>query len=166
MKIGVMFGNPETTTGGNALKFYSSVRLDIRRIESIKEGQEVTGSRVRVKVVKNKMAPPFKQAEFDIMFAQGISKTGELVDLGVEKKVVEKSGAWYSYQGERLGQGRDAVRDMLLNNQPLAREIEGKLRDLAGLPGRTLEKLSAAPVKEEKKTEEKREERRPHKVGV
>ena len=166
MKIGVMFGNPETTTGGNALKFYASVRLDIRRIESIKEGQEVTGSRVRVKVVKNKMAPPFKQAEFDIMFAQGISKPGELVDLGVEKKVVEKSGAWYSYQGERLGQGRDAVRDVLLNNQPLAREIEGKLRDLAGLPGRTPEKPIVAPVKDEKKTEEKREERRPHKVGA
>jgi recombination protein RecA len=166
MKIGVMFGNPETTTGGNALKFYSSVRLDIRRIESIKEGQEVTGSRVRVKVVKNKMAPPFKQAEFDIMFAQGISKTGELVDLGVEKKVVEKSGAWYSYQGERLGQGRDAVRDFLLSNQPLAREIEGKLRDLAGLPGRMPEKPVVPPVKDEKKTEEKREERRPHKVGV
>ncbi len=166
MKIGVMFGNPETTTGGNALKFYSSVRLDIRRIESIKEGQEVTGSRVRVKVVKNKMAPPFKQAEFDIMFAQGISKTGELVDLGVEKKVVEKSGAWYSYQGERLGQGRDAVRDVLLSNQPLAREIEGKLRDLAGLPGRMPEKPVVPPVKDEKKTEEKREERRPHKVGV
>jgi recombination protein RecA len=166
MKIGVMFGNPETTTGGNALKFYSSVRLDIRRIESIKEGQEVTGSRVRVKVVKNKMAPPFKQAEFDIMFAQGISKSGELVDLGVEKKVVEKSGAWYSYQGERLGQGRDAVRDFLLSNQPLAREIEGKLRDLAGLPGRMTEKPVVVPVKDEKKTEEKREERRPHKVGV
>ena len=166
MKIGVMFGNPETTTGGIALKFYSSVRLDIRRIESIKEGQEVTGSRVRVKVVKNKMAPPFKQAEFDIMFAQGISKTGELVDLGVEKKVVEKSGAWYSYQGERLGQGRDAVRDFLLSNQPLAREIEGKLRDLAGLPGRTPERSVEAPMKDEKKTEEKREERRPHKVGA
>ncbi len=166
MKIGVMFGNPETTTGGNALKFYSSVRLDIRRIESIKEGQEVTGSRVRVKVVKNKMAPPFKQAEFDIMFAQGISKTGELVDLGVEKKVVEKSGAWYSYQGERLGQGRDAVRDFLFSNQPLAREIEGKLRDLAALPGHTPEKPSAVPVKDDKKTEEKREERRPHKVGA
>jgi recombination protein RecA len=166
MKIGVMFGNPETTTGGNALKFYASVRLDIRRIESIKEGQEVTGSRVRVKVVKNKMAPPFKQAEFDIMFAQGISKTGELVDLGVEKKVVEKSGAWYSYQGERLGQGRDAVRDFLLSNQPLAREIEGKLRDLAGLPARTPERPVEAPMKDEKKTEEKREERRPHKVGA
>ena len=166
MKIGVMFGNPETTTGGNALKFYASVRLDIRRIESIKEGQEVTGSRVRVKVVKNKMAPPFKQAEFDIMFAQGISKTGELVDLGVEKKVVEKSGAWYSYQGERLGQGRDAVRDFLLSNQPLAREIEGKLRDLAGLPGRMPERPVVVSMKDEKKTEEKREERRPHKVGV
>ena len=166
MKIGVMFGNPETTTGGNALKFYASVRLDIRRIESIKEGQEVTGSRVRVKVVKNKMAPPFKQAEFDIMFAQGISKTGELVDLGVEKKVVEKSGAWYSYQGERLGQGRDAVRDFLLSNQPLAREIEGKLRDLAGLPGRMPERPVVVPMKDEKKTEEKREERRPHKVGA
>ena len=166
MKIGVMFGNPETTTGGNALKFYASIRLDIRRIESIKEGQEVTGSRVRVKVVKNKMAPPFKQAEFDIMFAQGISKPGELVDLGVEKKVVEKSGAWYSYQGERLGQGRDAVRDFLLSNQPLAREIEGKLRDLAGLPGRTTEKPAVAPAKDDKRTEEKREERRPHKVGA
>ena len=166
MKIGVMFGNPETTTGGNALKFYSSVRLDIRRIESIKEGQEVTGSRVRVKVVKNKMAPPFKQAEFDIMFAQGISKSGELVDLGVERKVVEKSGAWYSYQGERLGQGRDAVRDFLLSNQPLAREIEGKLRDLAGLPGRQPEKPVVVHVKDERKHEEKREERRPHKVGV
>ena len=162
MKIGVMFGNPETTTGGNALKFYSSVRLDIRRIESIKDGQEVTGNRVRVKVVKNKMAPPFKQAEFDILFAQGISKMGELVDLGVEKKVVEKSGAWYSYQGERLGQGRDAVRDFLLSNQPLAREIEGKLRDLACLLGRTPVKPVAAPVKDEKKIEEKR----PHKVGA
>src|SRR4026209_1741595 len=146
MKIGVMFGNPETTTGGNALKFYASVRLDIRRIESIKDGQEVQGSRTRVKVVKNKMAPPFKQAEFDIMFAQGISKTGELVDLGVEKKVVEKSGAWYSYQGERLGQGRDAVRDFLMSNQPLAREIEGRLREVAGVPGRSIEKPAEKPV--------------------
>jgi recombination protein RecA len=161
MKLGVMFGNPETTTGGNALKFYSSVRLDIRRIESIKEGQEVVGSRVRVKVVKNKMAPPFKQAEFDIMFAQGISKSGELVDLGVDKKVLEKSGAWYSYRGERLGQGRDAVRDFLMTNQPLAREIEGKLRDIAGLPGRVTEKPAAIPVKDDK-----RDEKRPHKVGA
>jgi recombination protein RecA len=166
MKLGVMFGNPETTTGGNALKFYSSVRLDIRRIESIKEGQDVVGSRVRVKVVKNKMAPPFKQAEFDIMFAQGISKAGELVDLGVDKKVLEKSGAWYSYRGERLGQGRDAVRDFLLANQPLAREIEAKLRELAGVPARAVEKAAVSPAKDEKRVEEKREERRPHKVGV
>jgi recombination protein RecA len=162
MKLGVMFGNPETTTGGNALKFYSSVRLDIRRIESIKEGQEVVGSRVRVKVVKNKMAPPFKQAEFDILFSQGISKAGELVDLGVDKKVLEKSGAWYSYRGERLGQGRDAVRDFLLTNQPLAREIEGKLREMAGVPGRAGEKPALAPAKEDSK----RDEKRPHKVGV
>jgi recombination protein RecA len=136
MKLGVMFGNPETTTGGNALKFYSSVRLDIRRIESIKEGQDVTGSRVRVKVVKNKMAPPFKQAEFDILFAEGISKAGELVDLGVDKKVMEKSGAWYSYKGERLGQGREAVRDFLKSNPAIAKEIEARLREIAGVPGR------------------------------
>jgi recombination protein RecA len=156
MKLGVMFGNPETTTGGNALKFYSSVRLDIRRIESIKEGQEVTGSRVRVKVVKNKMAPPFRQAEFDIMFAEGISKAGELVDLGVEKRVVEKSGAWYSYKGERLGQGREAVRDFLKANPPIAGEIEAKLRELAGLPGRGGEKRA------EGRSDEKRHDGRPH----
>ena len=161
MKLGVMFGNPETTTGGNALKFYSSVRLDIRRIESIKEGQEVVGSRVRVKVVKNKMAPPFKQAEVDILFSQGISKAGELVDLGVDRKVLEKSGAWYSYHGERLGQGRDAVRDFLVTNQPLAREIEDKLREMAGVPGRAAEKPVLVSPKEEK-----RDEKRSHKVGV
>jgi recombination protein RecA len=170
MKLGVMFGNPETTTGGNALKFYSSVRLDIRRIESIKEGQDVTGNRVRVKIVKNKMAPPFKQAEFDIMFAEGISKAGELVDLGVEKKVLEKSGAWYSYKGERLGQGRDAVRDFLKTNQPLNKEIESKLRELAGVPPRGGEKRPEATDGREAKPEGKRaervdvrtEERRPH----
>jgi recombination protein RecA len=161
MKLGVMFGNPETTTGGNALKFYSSVRLDIRRIESIKEGQEVVGSRVRVKVVKNKMAPPFKQAEFDVLFSQGISKAGELVDLGVDRKVLEKSGAWYSYRGERLGQGRDAVRDFLVTNQPLAREIEGKLREMSGVPGRIAEKPAPVSTKDDK-----RDEKRPHKVGV
>jgi recombination protein RecA len=166
MKLGVMFGNPETTTGGNALKFYSSVRLDIRRIESIKDAQDVVGSRVRVKVVKNKMAPPFKQAEFDILFAQGISKAGELVDLGVDRKVLEKSGAWYSYRGERLGQGRDAVRDFLQANHPLAREIEGKLRDLAGVPARSTEKTAGAPAKDEKRAEEKHVERRSQKVGV
>lgn len=136
MKLGVMFGNPETTTGGNALKFYASVRLDIRRIESIKEGQDVTGSRARVKVVKNKMAPPFKQAEFDIMFAEGISKPGELVDLGVDKKVIDKSGAWYSYKGERLGQGREAVRDFLKTNVALAKELEARVREAAGVPMR------------------------------
>ena len=147
MKIGVMFGNPETTTGGNALKFYSSVRLDIRRIESVKEGQDVMGNRVRVKVVKNKMAPPFRQAEFDIMFAEGISKTGELVDLGVEKKIIDKSGAWYSYKGERVGQGRDAARDFLKNNPAVANEVEAKLRELAGVPARNEKK---ADPKEEK----------------
>jgi recombination protein RecA len=158
MKLGIMFGNPETTTGGNALKFYSSVRLDIRRIESIKEGNDVTGNRVRVKVVKNKMAPPFKQAEFDILFARGISKAGELVDLGVDRKVMEKSGAWYSYKGERLGQGREAVRDYLEANPPIAREIETKLRELAGVPA------SRGPEKRvEGKTEEKRsEDKRSH----
>ncbi len=133
MKIGVMFGNPETTTGGNALKFYSSVRLDIRRIESIKEGQEVMGSRVRVKVVKNKTAPPFKQAEFDIMFAAGVSKVGELIDLGVEKKIVDKAGAWYSFREERLGQGREAAKTFLKENPGTAGEIETKIREQAGL---------------------------------
>jgi recombination protein RecA len=143
MKIGVMFGNPETTTGGNALKFYSSVRLDIRRIESIKDGQEVMGSRVRVKVVKNKTAPPFKQAEFDIMFAEGVSKVGELVDLGVDKKIVDKAGAWYSYNEERLGQGREAAKTFLKTNVDIADEIEQKIREMAGLVKVALE---AAPV--------------------
>jgi recombination protein RecA len=170
MKIGVMFGNPETTTGGNALKFYSSVRLDIRRIESIKDGQDVTGSRVRVKVVKNKMAPPFKQAEFDIMFAEGISKAGELVDMGVEKRVVEKAGAWYSYKGERLGQGREAVRDFLKTNPAIAKEIEGKVRDLAGLPSRSTDKkVDAKEAKDEKperKAEGRQEEKRGHGARV
>jgi recombination protein RecA len=160
MKIGVMFGNPETTTGGNALKFYSSVRLDIRRIESIKEGQEVIGSRVRVKVVKNKMAPPFRQAEFDIMFAEGISKTGELIDLGVDKKVIEKSGAWYSYKGERIGQGREAARDFLKQNAGAAREIEAKLRELAGVPARGEKKVES--TKDEKPAARPVEEKRAH----
>ena len=133
MKIGVVFGNPETTTGGNALKFYSSVRLDIRRIESIKDGQEVTGSRVRVKVVKNKIAPPFKQAEFDIMFSEGVSKVGELIDLGVDKKIVDKAGAWYSYNEERLGQGREAAKTFLKANVDIAEKIERTIREKAGL---------------------------------
>jgi len=161
MKLGVMFGNPETTTGGNALKFYSSVRLDIRRIESIKEGQDVVGSRVRVKVVKNKMAPPFKQAEFDILFAEGISKAGELVDLGVEKRVVEKSGAWYSFKSERLGQGREAVRDFLKTNSAIAREIEQRLRDQAGLPAKAPEKAADAKAPE-KRHDGRIDEKRPH----
>jgi recombination protein RecA len=159
MKLGVMFGNPETTTGGNALKFYSSVRLDIRRIESIKEGQDVMGSRVRVKVVKNKMAPPFKQAEFDIMFAEGISKSGELIDVGVDKRVIEKSGAWYSYKGERIGQGREAARDYLKNNPGAAREIEAKLRELAGVPARGERKVEGKDEKPAVKGDEKRAHR-------
>ncbi|MBI3808943.1 MAG: recombinase RecA [Nitrospirae bacterium] len=139
MKIGVMFGNPETTTGGNALKFYASVRLDIRRIESIKEGQDVLGNRVRVKVVKNKMAPPFKQAEFDIMFAAGVSKTGELIDIGVDRKIVDKSGAWFSYGGERIGQGREAAKEYLKAHPEMAREIETKIREAV----RTASKVEA-----------------------
>ncbi len=145
MKIGVMFGNPETTTGGNALKFYSSVRLDIRRIESIKEGQDVMGSRVRVKVVKNKMAPPFKQAEFDVMFAEGISKVGELVDLGVERRIVDKAGAWYSYKDERLGQGREAVKTFLKSNPDMAQAIENQLRSSYGLSGEPQKKQESSP---------------------
>ncbi len=150
MKIGVMFGNPETTTGGNALKFYSSVRLDIRRIESIKDGQEVMGSRVRVKVVKNKTAPPFKQAEFDIMFAEGVSKVGELVDLGVDKKIVDKAGAWYSYNEERLGQGREAAKTFLKTNVDIADEIEQKIREKAGLLKPASEAISEAAPSEKK----------------
>ncbi len=127
MKIGVMFGSPETTTGGNALKFYSSMRLDIRKIENIKENQEIIGGRVRVKVVKNKMAPPFKQAEYDIFFNQGISREGEIVDLGVEKNIIEKSGAWYSYGGNRIGQGRENVKEFLKNNPTIAAEVGDKI---------------------------------------
>jgi recombination protein RecA len=135
MKIGVMFGNPETTTGGNALKFYASVRLDIRKIQAIKEGEEVTGGRVKVKVVKNKIAPPFRAAEFDIMFNEGISKLGEIIDIGVEKNIVEKSGAWFSYGGTRIGQGRENVKQFLRDHADMASEIELKVRQAAGLPG-------------------------------
>jgi recombination protein RecA len=129
LKIGVMFGNPETTTGGNALKFYSSMRLDIRRIETLKENQETIGGRVRVKVVKNKVAPPFKQAEFDIYFNEGISRVGELVDLGVEKGIIEKSGAWYSYAGTKIGQGRENAKEFLRKNKEISSEIEGKINE-------------------------------------
>ncbi|WP_426397108.1 recombinase RecA [Ralstonia sp. R-29] len=133
MKIGVMFGSPETTTGGNALKFYASVRLDIRRIGSIKKGDDVVGNETKVKVVKNKVAPPFREAIFDILYGQGVSREGEIIDLGVEAKVVEKSGAWYSYGGERVGQGRDNCREYLRENPDLAREIENKVREALGV---------------------------------
>ena len=133
MKIGVMFGNPETTTGGNALKFYASVRMDIRRIGSIKKGDEVVGSETRVKVVKNKVAPPFRQAEFDVMYGEGISREGEILELGVLHEILEKSGAWYIYNGDRLGQGKDNSRDFLKENPALAKEIEAKIREKAGV---------------------------------
>ncbi len=133
MKIGVMFGSPETTTGGNALKFYASVRLDIRRIGTIKKGDAAIGNETRVKVVKNKVSPPFKQAEFDIMFGEGISREGEIIDMGVVARVVEKSGAWYSYNGEKIGQGRDNAREFLRENTDLAREIENKVRESLGI---------------------------------
>jgi recombination protein RecA len=133
MKIGVMYGSPETTTGGNALKFYASVRLDIRRIGSIKDHDEVTGNQTRVKVVKNKLAPPFKQVEFDIMYGEGISKTGELIDLGVKAGVVEKSGAWFSYDSQRLGQGRENAKNFLKANPQIAERIEQDIRENSGL---------------------------------
>ena len=137
MKIGVVFGNPETTTGGNALKFYASVRLDIRRVGSIKNGQEVVGNRTRVKVVKNKMAPPFKEAEFDIMYGQGISMVGDLLDIGVEAGIIDKSGAWYSYNGERIGQGRENVKTFLTDNADIYLSIEERVRQAAGLVKKT-----------------------------
>ncbi len=133
MKIGVMFGSPETTTGGNALKFYASVRLDIRRIGSIKKGDEIIGNETKVKVVKNKVSPPFKTAEFDILYGEGISREGEVIDLGVTAKVVEKSGSWYAYGGEKIGQGKDNAREFLRENAELAREIENKIRDSLGV---------------------------------
>ncbi|MCO5239752.1 MAG: recombinase RecA [Chitinophagaceae bacterium] len=128
-KIGVMFGNPETTTGGNALKFYASVRLDIRRMAQIKDGDEAVGNRVKVKVVKNKVAPPFRSAEFDIVYGAGISKSGEIIDMGVEMNIIQKSGSWYSYNSDRLGQGRDAVKQLLIDNPELSNEIEAKIRE-------------------------------------
>lgn len=127
-KIGVMFGNPETTTGGNALKFYASVRLDIRRVSQIKDGDTVSGNRTRVKVIKNKLAPPFRQAEFDIVFGEGISKVGEIIDIGVDKGIIKKSGSWFAYDDTKLGQGRDAVKNLFLENPDLAEEIENKIK--------------------------------------
>ncbi|HVK54137.1 MAG TPA: recombinase RecA [Burkholderiales bacterium] len=133
MKIGVMFGNPETTTGGNALKFYASVRLDIRRTGSIKRGEEVVGSETKVKVVKNKVAPPFRTADFDILYGEGISREGEIIELGVQQKIVDKSGAWYAYKGEKIGQGKDNAREFLRERPELAREIEDKIRVAVGI---------------------------------
>jgi recombination protein RecA len=135
MKIGVMFGNPETTTGGNALKFYASVRIDIRRIGSIKRGEEVIGNETRVKVVKNKVAPPFKTADFDILYNEGISREGEIIEMGVQHRIVEKSGAWYAYKGEKIGQGKDNTREFLRENQAIAVEIEQKIREAVGIAG-------------------------------
>jgi recombination protein RecA len=134
MKIGVMFGSPETTTGGNALKFYASVRIDIRRTGTIKKGDEAIGNETKVKVVKNKVAPPFKTAEFDILFGEGISREGEIIDLGVNARIIEKSGAWYAYAGEKIGQGRDNAREFLRENPVLAREVENKVRESLGIP--------------------------------
>ncbi len=142
-KIGVMFGNPETTTGGNALKFYASVRLDIRRVTSIKDGDEVKGNQVRVKVVKNKVAPPFRKAEFDIMFGTGISKSGEIIDLGVQLGIIKKSGSWYSYGDQKLAQGRDASKKLMEDNPELAEEIESKI--MAQLTGKKLDILQDTP---------------------
>ena len=136
MKIGVMFGNPETTTGGNALKFYASVRLDIRRVGSIKKGEEVIGSETKVKVVKNKVAPPFRQADFDILYGEGISREGEVLDLGSQHNIVEKSGAWYSYSGERIGQGKDNAREFLRSNPAMAFDIENRIREKLGVSPR------------------------------
>ena len=135
MKIGVMFGNPETTTGGNALKFYASVRIDIRRIGSIKKGEEVIGNETRVKVVKNKVAPPFKTADFDILYNEGISREGEIIEMGVNHRIIEKSGAWYAYKGEKIGQGKDNTREFLRENAALAQEIEQKIREAVGIAG-------------------------------
>ncbi len=144
-KIGVMFGNPETTTGGRALKFYASVRLDIRRIAAIKDGDSVVGSRVKVKVVKNKVAPPFREAEFDIVYGEGISRAGSLIDLGTQQKIIEKSGAWYAYNGERIGQGRDNAKRFLLENPAIAAEVEAKLREALGIAA-PAKALAGAPA--------------------
>ena len=146
MKIGVMFGSPETTTGGNALKFYASVRLDIRRTGSIKKGEEVIGSETKVKVVKNKVSPPFKTAEFDILYGEGISREGEIIDMGVNARVLEKSGAWYAYNGEKIGQGKDNAREFLRENPELAVEVENKVRAAMGIP-LLPESLEAAEAK-------------------
>src|ERR1700722_10403821 len=147
MKIGVMFGNPETTTGGNALKFYASVRLDIRRIGALKDGEQVVGNRTRVKVVKNKMAAPFRETEFDVGYGQGISRAGEIIDLGVEAGLLEKSGAWIAHGGERLGNGREAAKAYLLEHQDLLRQLRAKVLERSGIGG---VKVAASEVKDDK----------------
>jgi recombination protein RecA len=149
MKIGVMFGSPETTTGGNALKFYASVRLDIRRTGTIKKGEEAIGNETKVKVVKNKVSPPFKTAEFDILYGEGISREGEIIDMGVNARIIEKSGAWYAYNGEKIGQGRDNAREFLRENASLSVEIENKVRESLGIPLRGAEPGAPAPSKPE-----------------
>lgn len=148
MKIGVMFGNPETTTGGNALKFYASVRLDIRRIGNVKEGDEIIGSETRVKVVKNKVAPPFKQAEFDILYNEGISRESEIINLGVQLNIVDKSGAWFSYSGQRIGQGKENARQFLKEHKNIAQEIEKKIRDIMIIPHRSTTTAAKVEVEE------------------
>lgn len=148
MKIGIMFGNPETTTGGNALKFYASVRLDIRRIGHVKSGEEIVGSETRVKVVKNKVAPPFKQAEFDILYNEGISREGELIEMGVQHNIVDKAGSWFSYKGQKIGQGKENTRIFLKEHPDMANEIDTKLRTLL------LKKIGAAPLAEVAEIEE------------
>lgn len=153
-KIGVMFGNPETTTGGRALKFYSSIRLDVRRVETLKQSGEMVGNRTKIKVVKNKIAPPFKEAEFDIMFGEGISKEGDILDLAVNMGVVNKSGAWYAYNGEKIGQGRENAKSYLKQNPAACQEIEAKVRESFGLESTGTEKEAAAPEPKEKKAKE------------
>lgn len=153
-KIGVMFGNPETTTGGRALKFYSSIRLDVRRVETLKQSGEMVGNRTKIKVVKNKIAPPFKEAEFDIMFGEGISKEGDILDLAVNMGVVNKSGAWYAYNGEKIGQGRENAKSYLKQNPAACQEIEAKVRESFGLESTDTEKEAAAPEPKEKKAKE------------
>jgi recombination protein RecA len=146
-KIGVMFGSPETTTGGKALKFYSSVRLDVRRIETLKGGTEAVGNRTRVKVVKNKVAPPFKQAEFDILYGEGISREGSLIDIGVDQGIVRKAGAWYTYEGDQLGQGKENARTFLKDNLDLANEIEKRIHEQLGMGAKIDQPAEAAPAK-------------------
>lgn len=158
-KIGVMFGNPETTTGGRALKFYSSVRLDVRRTESLKQGGEIVGNHVRVKVVKNKIAPPFKEAEFDIMFGQGISREGDLIDLAANDNIIEKSGAWYAYQGAKIGQGRENAKQYLKEHPEICAEVEAKVRELHGLPVNGAAPAAPTPAKDKPKGAEGADEK-------